>query len=125
VFSKTTTVAANWKNTLDAFQENYHSRMIHPETGSFVDGVGNTIELIDDHSVLKVPFGTPDQLLGYDPEFPRSWTRWSGRSTRSRGHLDHRLLRSVRPRARADPARDRAAGDERPACSRPASTSPS
>lgn len=69
-FSKSTTVAANWKNTLDAFQENYHSRMIHPETGSFVDGVGNTIELIGDHSVLKVPFGTPDQLLGYDPEFP-------------------------------------------------------
>jgi phenylpropionate dioxygenase-like ring-hydroxylating dioxygenase large terminal subunit len=71
-FSKSTVVRANWKNVLDAFQENYHTRMIHPESGSFVDGVGNTIELIGDHSVLKVPFGTPDQLLGYDPDFPEA-----------------------------------------------------
>lgn len=82
-FSKTTTVAANWKNTLDAFQENYHSRMIHPETGSFVDGVGNTIELIDDHSVLKVPSAPRTSCWATTRSSPRWSTPWSGRSTRS------------------------------------------
>jgi len=67
--SRSTVVRANWKNTLDAFQEAYHARTIHPESVSFVNYVGNTIELIGDHSVLKVPFGEPDRLLDDAPPF--------------------------------------------------------
>lgn len=68
-WSKSTVVRANWKNTLDAFQEAYHARTIHPESVSFINYVGNDVELIGDHSLLKVPFGEPDRLLEDTPPF--------------------------------------------------------
>ena len=68
-WSKSTVVRANWKNTLDAFQEAYHARTIHPESVSFINYVGNDIEVIGDHSLLKVPFGEPDRLLDDPPPF--------------------------------------------------------
>jgi nitrite reductase/ring-hydroxylating ferredoxin subunit len=68
-FSKSTIVRANWKNTLDAFQEAYHARQIHPETVSFVNYVDDEVELLGDHSVLKVPFGMADPFLSYQPPF--------------------------------------------------------
>ena len=34
-------MVCNWKIALDAFQEDYHARYIHPETNSFADYVDN------------------------------------------------------------------------------------
>jgi nitrite reductase/ring-hydroxylating ferredoxin subunit len=67
-WSRSTIVPVNWKIALDAFQEDYHARYIHPETNSFADYVDNPIELIGDHSVLAAYFGVPDKLTEQDPD---------------------------------------------------------
>jgi phenylpropionate dioxygenase-like ring-hydroxylating dioxygenase large terminal subunit len=67
-WSRTTVVPTNWKLALDAFQEDYHARFIHPETVSFADYVDNPIELIGDHSVLAAVFGMPDRLTEQQPD---------------------------------------------------------
>ncbi|HEY1970051.1 MAG TPA: aromatic ring-hydroxylating dioxygenase subunit alpha [Pseudonocardia sp.] len=67
-WSRSTIVPVNWKIALDAFQEDYHARYIHPETNSFADYTENPIELIGDHSLLAARFGMPDRLLEQQPE---------------------------------------------------------
>jgi phenylpropionate dioxygenase-like ring-hydroxylating dioxygenase large terminal subunit len=65
--SRTKVLNVNWKAALDAFQENYHARYVHPETNSFADYHDNTITLLGDHSRQILPFGSPDALVGGDP----------------------------------------------------------
>jgi phenylpropionate dioxygenase-like ring-hydroxylating dioxygenase large terminal subunit len=67
-WSRSTVVPVNWKIALDAFQEDYHARYIHPETNSFADYTDNPIELIGDHSMLAARFGMPDRLLEQAPD---------------------------------------------------------
>ena len=67
-WSRSTVVPVNWKIALDAFQEDYHARYIHPETNSFADYTENPIELIGDHSMLAARFGMPDRLLEQAPD---------------------------------------------------------
>jgi phenylpropionate dioxygenase-like ring-hydroxylating dioxygenase large terminal subunit len=67
-WSRSTIVPVNWKIALDAFQEDYHARYIHPETNSFADYTDNPIELIGDHSMLAARFGVPDRLLEQIPD---------------------------------------------------------
>jgi phenylpropionate dioxygenase-like ring-hydroxylating dioxygenase large terminal subunit len=67
-WSRSTVVPVNWKIALDAFQEDYHARYIHPETISFADYTENPIELIGDHSMLAARFGMPDRLLEQVPD---------------------------------------------------------
>jgi phenylpropionate dioxygenase-like ring-hydroxylating dioxygenase large terminal subunit len=67
-WSRSTVVPVNWKIALDAFQEDYHARYIHPETNSFADYTDNPIELIGDHSMLAARFGAPDRLLEQVPD---------------------------------------------------------
>jgi phenylpropionate dioxygenase-like ring-hydroxylating dioxygenase large terminal subunit len=67
-WSRSTVVPVNWKIALDAFQEDYHARYIHPETNSFADYTENPIELIGEHSMLAARFGAPDRLLEQVPD---------------------------------------------------------
>lgn len=71
-WSRSTVVPVNWKIALDAFQEDYHARYIHPETNSFADYTENPIELIGDHSMLAARFGMPDRLLEEVPEMDQT-----------------------------------------------------
>jgi phenylpropionate dioxygenase-like ring-hydroxylating dioxygenase large terminal subunit len=67
-WSRSTVVPVNWKLALDAFQEDYHARFIHPESVGFADYVDNPIELLGDHSVLSAFFGVPDGLESRHPD---------------------------------------------------------
>jgi len=66
-WSRTKTMNVNWKAGLDAFQEDYHARYVHPNTKSFVDYTDNPIDLLGDHSRLIATFGAPDALSGDEP----------------------------------------------------------
>jgi nitrite reductase/ring-hydroxylating ferredoxin subunit len=60
--SRSTVVRANWKNLIDAFNEAYHARSIHPESVPFIDYTDYEVGLIGDHSYMVIPFGVPDAV---------------------------------------------------------------
>lgn len=49
----------NWKVSVDAFNEAYHLRAVHPQLLDVVDETAAELELIGKHSLLRVPFGAP------------------------------------------------------------------
>ncbi|MDQ3034099.1 MAG: aromatic ring-hydroxylating dioxygenase subunit alpha [Myxococcota bacterium] len=49
----------NWKVGVDAFNEAYHLRAVHPELLELLDETRATLELEGAHSVIRVPFGEP------------------------------------------------------------------
>lgn len=59
-WNKTTIVRANWKNACDAFLEAYHGRTIHPESTGFINYTNYDVDLVGQHSVMRVKFGLPD-----------------------------------------------------------------
>jgi nitrite reductase/ring-hydroxylating ferredoxin subunit len=61
-WSRSTVVGANWKNTIDAFNEAYHARSIHPESVPFINYADYEVQLVGDHSCMIVPFGVPDSV---------------------------------------------------------------
>ena len=58
--STSTTNAANWKALVDAFNEAYHARAIHPESITFANYTDYEVRLLGDHSMMLIPFGLPD-----------------------------------------------------------------
>jgi phenylpropionate dioxygenase-like ring-hydroxylating dioxygenase large terminal subunit len=58
--SRSTRVKGNWKAMVDAFNEAYHARAIHPESISFINYTDYEVRLLGDHSMMIIPFGMPD-----------------------------------------------------------------
>lgn len=59
-WSRETTVRCNWKAAVDAFNEAYHARAIHPESVTFINYTDYEVRLLGDHSMMIIPFGLPD-----------------------------------------------------------------
>lgn len=49
----------NWKVGVDAFNEAYHLRAVHPELLAMLDETRTSLEIEGKHSVIRVPFGDP------------------------------------------------------------------
>jgi hypothetical protein len=45
---------------VDAFNEAYHARAIHPESITFINYTDYEVRLLGDHSMMIIPFGMPD-----------------------------------------------------------------
>jgi len=58
--SRSTRVKGNWKAMVDAFNEAYHARGIHPESVTFINYADYEVRLLGDHSMMVIPFGMPD-----------------------------------------------------------------
>lgn len=68
--NKTTTLAANWKNTADAFQEAYHARFLHAESNAFLNYEDYEVRTLGDHSMMIIPTGLRDPIgMPYPPEW--------------------------------------------------------
>lgn len=106
VEDQTVDLPCNWKVGVDAFNEAYHLRAVHPQLLEMLDEEQVEIELLGRHSCIRVPFGRPSPSLGdreklndhlkyllndagLDPE------RFSGSGTDVRGAIQ-RFLRSRR-----------------------------
>lgn len=61
-WSRSTVVRTNWKAGVDAFNEAYHARYLHPESVAFINYVGYGVGLVGDHSTMYIPFGEVDEL---------------------------------------------------------------
>lgn len=59
-YSRSTRVRANWKAVVDAFNEAYHARAIHPESITFLNYTDYPVKLLGDHSMMVIPLGLPD-----------------------------------------------------------------
>jgi len=66
-WSRSTVVRANWKNVIDAFNEAYHARSIHPESNTFINYADYEVQLVGDHSYMVIPFGVPDAVAVPEP----------------------------------------------------------
>lgn len=58
----------NWKTSVDAFNEVYHVKAIHPELMFSIDDVDVQIDLYERHNRYLVPFQTYSPHLGFDPD---------------------------------------------------------
>jgi phenylpropionate dioxygenase-like ring-hydroxylating dioxygenase large terminal subunit len=58
--STSTRNRCNWKAMVDAFNEAYHARAIHPESVTFLNYTDYEVRLHGDHSMMIIPLGLPD-----------------------------------------------------------------
>ncbi len=59
VEDQTVDLPCNWKVGVDAFNEAYHLRAVHPQLLQMLDEVHVEQELLGRHSCIRVPFGVP------------------------------------------------------------------
>jgi len=59
VEDQTVDLPCNWKVGVDAFNEAYHLRAVHPQLLQMLDEENVEIELLGNHSCIRVPFATP------------------------------------------------------------------
>ena len=59
-WNRSTRCRVNWKAMVDAFNESYHARAIHPESVTFINFTDHEVRLLGDHSTMTLQFGTPD-----------------------------------------------------------------
>lgn len=97
----------NWKIGVDAFNEALHLRAVHPELLGAVDDSSTTLELLGEHSAIRVPFGRPS------PRAPRSdgpsevlvhWMRGMGLDPRLHDPTHARAAVRAHLRASTDPS---------------------
>ncbi len=60
----------NWKTSVDAFNEVYHTSCIHPELTYLHDDINLQIDLYERHSRYLIPFEVPSPRLGELTEVP-------------------------------------------------------
>jgi len=60
----------NWKTSVDAFNEVYHTSCIHPELTYLHDDINLQIDLYERHSRYLIPFQVPSPRLGELTEVP-------------------------------------------------------
>jgi nitrite reductase/ring-hydroxylating ferredoxin subunit len=67
--SWSTVLAANWKTTIDAFNETYHAQGVHPESLLFHDDTSWTYHQYNDHAMMHPradAFGRPSPRLDFE-----------------------------------------------------------
>ena len=60
----------NWKTSVDAFNEVYHTSCIHPELSYLHDDINLQIDLYERHSRYLIPFQAPSPRLGELSDVP-------------------------------------------------------
>lgn len=63
VEDQTVDLPCNWKVGVDAFNEAYHLRAVHPQLLKMLDEKNVEIELLGRHSCIRVPFGVASSSL--------------------------------------------------------------
>jgi phenylpropionate dioxygenase-like ring-hydroxylating dioxygenase large terminal subunit len=63
VEDQTVDLPCNWKVGVDAFNEAYHLRAVHPQLLQMLDELHVEQELLGRHSCIRVPFGAPSPSL--------------------------------------------------------------
>ncbi len=97
----------NWKVGVDAFNEAYHLRAVHPQLLDLLDETNSALEILGQHSVIRVAFGVPSPNARRPAEMNdllRHWMQDAGVDPKSyRGSVGE-LRDTVRAalRARAD-----------------------
>lgn len=60
----------NWKTSVDAFSESYHTAKTHPQLLWYLDDYNVQIDLYDKHSRYLIPFGLLSPRVESAPEIP-------------------------------------------------------
>lgn len=60
-------IGCNWKNSVDAFNEAYHARYLHPEGNGFLNFANYPVTLDGDHSTMTITFGAFDRIANEEP----------------------------------------------------------
>ncbi|MCZ6853737.1 MAG: aromatic ring-hydroxylating dioxygenase subunit alpha [Gammaproteobacteria bacterium] len=60
----------NWKTSVDAFSESYHTAKTHPQLLWYLDDYNVQIDLYDKHSRYLIPFGVLSPRVESAPEIP-------------------------------------------------------
>jgi phenylpropionate dioxygenase-like ring-hydroxylating dioxygenase large terminal subunit len=60
----------NWKASVDAFSESYHTAQTHPQLLWYLDDYNVQIDLYDKHSRYLIPFGVLSPRVDSAPEIP-------------------------------------------------------
>ncbi len=60
----------NWKTSVDAFSESYHTARTHPQLLWYLDDYNVQIDLYDRHSRYLIPFGVLSPRVNSAPEIP-------------------------------------------------------
>ena len=63
VEDQTVELPCNWKVGVDAFNEAYHLRAVHPQLLQMLDELHVEVELLGRHSCIRVPFGLASPTL--------------------------------------------------------------
>lgn len=103
VEDQTVDLPCNWKVGVDAFNEAYHLRAVHPQLLQMLDEVNVEQELLGRHSCIRVPFGLAspsardretvnDLLRGLLREAGLDPARYGGTASEVRGAIQ-RILR--------------------------------